>query len=185
MLPVPTTPRKHSTRNPFLVPLWDDQDPEFRRIDAALKPDHNARWLKTAVARLDLEPLRRAYANRGSLAYPVERLLPFVLWMYSKKLTSPAAWVEESRKNDAGKWLLRGLKPSRSAFYTFRDRVEPFLDPWHKQLIDWAKAEGITSARSGSLDGTFVAALASRHRLLSSRVVDGRPAAAETGRCRR
>jgi transposase len=174
MLPVPTTPRKRSTRNPFLVPVWDEHHPDFQRIDSELEPDHHARWLKAAVGRLDLEPLRRAYANRGSLAYPVELLLPFVLWMYAKKLISPAAWVAESRKNDAGKWLLLGLKPSRSTCYTFRDRVAPFLDDWHKQLIDSAKAEGITSAQRGSLDGTLIAALSSRHRLLSSRVVDGR-----------
>lgn len=174
MLSTGITTRKRSTRYAFLVPPWDEHHPDFQRIDAELEPDHHARWLKAAVARLDLAPLRQAYANRGSLAYPPEQLLPFVLFMYSKKLISPASWLEESRRNDAGKWLLLGLKPSRSQLYTFRDRLAPFLDSWHRQLIDWAKAESITSARSGSLDGTFIAALASRHRLLSGRLVDGR-----------
>jgi hypothetical protein len=69
---------------------------------------------------------------------------------------------------------LRGLQPSRSLLYTFRYRVEPFLDDWHKQIIAWAVVEGITAATRGSLDGTFVAALASRHQLMSSRRVDRR-----------
>jgi transposase len=174
MLSTHSSARKRSTRHPFLVGLWDEHHPDFQRIDSELERDHHARWLQAAVARLDLESLRRAYSNCGSLAYPVEQLLAFVLWMYSKKLTSPASWVEESRKNDAGKWLLLGLQPSRSTFYTFRDRVEPFLDSFHKTFIDWAKAESITSAQRGSLDGSFVAALASRHRLLSSQTVDAR-----------
>jgi hypothetical protein len=58
--------------------------------------------------------------------------------------------------------------------YDFRDRLEPFLKSWNKQLIDWAKAEGITSATRGSLDGSFVASLASRHQLMSVRRVDRR-----------
>jgi hypothetical protein len=58
--------------------------------------------------------------------------------------------------------------------YRFRDRVEPFLDDWHAQLIAWAIFENLTTAQRGSLDGTFIAALASRHRLLSCRRVDQR-----------
>jgi transposase len=173
LLLLPPT-RKRSTRVPFLQPVWDDQHPDFLRLDADLPADDHARWLLLAVSRLDLTPLRRAYANRGSLAYPPEQLLPFVLLMYSKKLISPAEWARQARSNDAAKWLLRGLRPSRSALYTFRDRTEPFLDAWHKQLIDWAVAEKITAGDRGSLDGSFIAALSSRHRLLSRRVLDGR-----------
>jgi transposase len=174
MLSARTPARKRSTRDPFLCPLWDNDHPDFRRIDHDLPEDHHARWLLLAVSRLDLEPLRRAYANRGSRAYPPEQLLPFVLLMYAQKLLSPTEWARQASTNDVAKWLLRGLRPRRSALYAFRDRSEPFLDAWHKQLIDWAIAEGITTAKRGSLDGSFIAALSSRHRLLSARVLDGR-----------
>src|SRR5262249_52822196 len=79
-----------------------------------------------------------------------------------------------ARYDDQCKWLLRGHLPSRSQLYAFRDRVEPFLDDWHRQLIQWALHEGITTARCASLDGTFVAALASRHQLLGQRRLDRR-----------
>src|SRR2546423_15614162 len=164
MLSLPKPPRKRSTRDPFLAPLWDDDHPAFRRIDPTLPPDHHARWLVHVVARLDLTAFRLSYAGYGSLAYPVELLLAFVLFMYSKSLLSPAEWVRQARYDDQSKWLLRGLQPSRSQLYTFRDRVEPFLDDWHKQQIAGAIAEGLTRATRGSLDGTFVAALASRHQ---------------------
>jgi transposase len=174
MLAVHQPRRKPSTRDPFLAPRWDDDHPAFRAIDATLPSDHHARWLRHVVARLDLTSFRRSYAGSGSLAYPVELLLAFVLFVYSKGLLSPAEWARQARYDDQAKWLLRGLQPSRSQLYTFRDRVEPYLDDWHKQLIAWAVVEGITTAARGSLDGTFVAALASRHQLMSCRRVDRR-----------
>src|SRR5690242_763165 len=121
MLPTHATVRKRSTRNPFRSAPWDEHHPDFLRLDAQLPPEHHARWLKDAVAHLDLDPFRRLYANRGSLAYPPEQLLPFVLYLYSKKQTSPAKWAEDVRDSDACKWLLLGLQPSRSQLYTFRD----------------------------------------------------------------
>jgi transposase len=174
MLPLHTPRRKLSTRVPFRAPRWDDDHPEFRRIDSTLPAEHHARWLTTVVSRLNLAPLRRSYANRGSLAYLPQLLLAFVLFMYSKAILSPAAWAVHAKYDDQAKWLLRGLQPSRSQLYTFRDRLEPFLDDWHAQIIAWAIFEKLTTAERGSLDGTFVAALASRHRLLSCRRVDQR-----------
>jgi hypothetical protein len=61
--------------------------------------------------------------------------------------------------------LLFGLKPCRSALYTFRDRIAPFIDGWHQQLLQAAIAEGYTTVTSGALDGSFLRAGASRHQL--------------------
>src|SRR5437867_624327 len=174
MLSLPKPRRKPAARHPFRAPLWDDEHPAFRRIDADLPGDHHARWLVTVVAQLDLAAFRLSYAGYGSLAYPVERLLAFVLFLYAEGCLSPAKWARQARYDDQCKWLLRGLQPCRSQLYAFRDRVEPFLDGWHQQLLRWAVVSGITTAAQGSLDGTFVAALASRHRLLSCRRVDER-----------
>jgi transposase len=174
MLSVCPPRRKSAKRHPFLAPLWDDHHPAFRRINSTLPRDHHARWLVTVVSHLDLTAFRLSYAGYGSLAYPVELLLAFVLFVYSQGILSPAEWARRARYDDQCKWLLRGLQPCRSQLYTFRDRVEPFLDDWHQQLLAWAIAARITTAARGSLDGTFVAALASRHRLLSVRRVDRR-----------
>jgi transposase len=174
MLSLQKPPRKPAARHPFCSPLWDDNHDDFKKIDSTLPQDHHARWLVTVVSHLDLTSFRRSYAGYGSLAYPVELLLVFVLFMYSKGHLSPAQWATQARYDDQSKWLLRGLLPSRSRLYVFRDRVEPFLDGWHKQLLNWAVVEGVTKASSGSLDGSFVASLASRHQLMSVRRVDRR-----------
>jgi transposase len=150
MLLAPTPPRKHSARDPFRAPLWDDQQPDFQRIDTLLPADHHARWLRSVVAHLDLGSFRRSYAGYGSLAYPVELLLALVLFMYSKGILCAAKWREAAKYDDQARWLLRGLQPSRAVLYRFRDRVEPFLDDWHAQILAWAIFEKITIAE---LDG--------------------------------
>jgi transposase len=174
MLLVATPRRQSSARAPFLGPLWDNDHPEFRRIEASLPLQHHARWLAHVVTHLDLAPLRLSYAGRGSRAYLPELLVAFVLFMYSRGILSPAEWVRQARYDDQAKWLLRGCQPSRSQLYTFRERLGPYLDSWHKEMIAWAVTEQITTARRGSLDGSFVAALASRHRLLSQHRLDRR-----------
>src|ERR1700678_1889168 len=125
MLPIRKSRRKPAARHPFRAPLWDDHHPDCQRIDATLPGDHHVRWLRAVVARLDLTAFRLSYAGYGSLAFPVELLLAFVLFLYSKGTLSPAQWAWQARYDDQCKWLLRGLRPSRSQLYTFRDRVEP------------------------------------------------------------
>ena len=174
MLPVEKPSRKPSSRNPFRAPPWGDDHPDLSRIDAALPANHHARWLAKAVSQLDLSALRASYKGYGALAFPVELLLPFLLFMYSQGILSPARWHQEATFDDRCKWLLKGLRPSRSLLYAFRDRTEPYLDAWHQQFIQWAVTEGVTSAKRGSLDGSFVAALASRHRLAGPRLLDRR-----------
>jgi hypothetical protein len=94
--------------------------------------------------------------------------------MFSHKVLSPAEWFRKARWDDQAKWLLKGFLPSRSTLYDFRDRLAPYLDSWHQQLIFWAKQEELTKANSGSLDGSTIAALASRHRLLGQSGLDRR-----------
>jgi len=71
-------------------------------------------------------------------------------------------------------WLGRGIKPSRSRCYAFRDRVGARLHDRNRQVLQGAVALGLTTATSGSLDGTLIAADASRHRLLNLARLDRR-----------
>src|SRR5438105_7877596 len=104
MLSLPKPPRKHAARAAFRAPLWDDDHPAFRRIDPTLPSDHHARWLVRVVAQLDLTAFRLSYAGYGSRAYPVERLLAFVLFLYAKGLLAPAEWARQARYDDQCKW---------------------------------------------------------------------------------
>jgi len=101
-------------------------------------------------------------------------MLMVVLYeMHTGKL-SPCAWANDCQFLDPVKWLAMGLRPSPSYFYTFRKRLGPMLANWHQQIIDQALAEGHTKGQQASIDGTFVAARGSRHRLMKAKTLTHR-----------
>ena len=159
-------PPADSTRPRFRTPPWHDGHPAQLDLERRLDPDHLARELDRAVARLDLAALRATYGRTGSEAHPPERLLRAVLYEVRRGRHSPAAWHRDARECAPVRWLLRGLEVARSCWYAFRDRVAPLLDDLHTQLLAQAQAAGLTAATRAAADGTAVAANASRHKLL-------------------
>jgi transposase len=145
---------------------WHEGHPCFVALDRSLLAEHVARLLRLACQQLDLTPLLDSYSGRGSPPYPPALLVPFVLFMLFQGYTSPTQWARQAATNDEAKWLLAGLRPARTQLYVLLRRLAPFLDAWFAQVIHWAIRLGITSARRASIDGTFLAGLASRHRLL-------------------
>lgn len=163
--------RAAARQSPFLSAPLDEQHPDFLALDAELPDDHPARLLSHLVGLLDLGPLTASYAGRGSLAFPPHLLLAFVFLMEERGDLSPAEWARIARRDDEAKWLLRGLRPSRSLLYHFRDRLQPFLPGFHRQILHDAIAEGFCQPEQASLDGTFIPSFASRHRLVTAATV--------------
>ena len=58
--------------------------------------------------------------------------------------------------------------------YEFRDRVQPLLGDLNQQVIQTAITEGHTDGWCGALDGTTVAANATRHRMVNLETVEKR-----------
>jgi hypothetical protein len=94
-------------------------------------------------------------------------MLKIVLYEMQTGRHSPSQWAEDTRDRRCLLWLGCGIKPSRSRCYAFRERVGPQLLAWNRQVLQGAVAEGLSTARSGSLDGTLIAANASRNRLIN------------------
>ena len=123
---------------------------------------------------LDLESVFSSYAGRGSLPHRPDLLLKMVLYEHQNGRPQPTQWLEDLEKNTSVQWLTFGIRAPRSTLYEFRDRIQPFLAGLNQQVIRTAIAEKHTDASKASLDGTFVAANASRHRLLSLKTVEQR-----------
>ena len=158
----------------WISPPWTTASDRWLEIDRDLPADHRARRISELVATLDLAPLVSSYAGLGSAAHPPELLVRLALFEIHRGCLSPARWCEDCRYDDAVRWLVRGLRPSRSCLYQFRDRSGPHLDSWNRQVLRIAQAEGWTSAKRAALDGTFAAAYASRHTLLNARTLASR-----------
>jgi transposase len=152
----------------WIAPPWTTAADRWVEIDRDLPPEDPARRIAELVAELDLTALHGSYAGLGSPAYPPELLVRLVLFEIHRGCLSPAQWCQDCRRDEAVKWLLFGLRPSRSCLYQFRERIGPYLDAWNRQILQTAQAEGATPAQRAALDGTFVAAAASRHTLISA-----------------
>jgi transposase len=123
---------------------------------------------------LNLDALRRTYSGRGSLPHRPDLLLKLLLYEHSQARPQPVQWLKDVKENRAVQWLIYGMRPSQTALYEFRDRVQPVLQQLNQQVIRTAIDEGHTDGSRGALDGTTVAANASRHRLLKLETVEKR-----------
>jgi transposase len=164
MLP---SPAAAVTAGRFAPPPWDVHTSAWQALDADLPPDHLARQIDRAVDALDLAPLYAAYAGTGSPAHPPALLLKAALYELHSGRRRPAQWHRDARESAPLRWLLRGCRPARSAWYAFRDRAADLDVLLNGQALQAAVADGLTAADRAALDGTLVAAAASRHRLLN------------------
>src|SRR6516164_3877761 len=151
----------------FAEPPWNEQSAPWRQIEAQLRPDHLAREIRQAMSRLDLTPLYNSYAGRGKAPHRPDLMLAIVLFELQRGQRKPSQWFQDTHENCALWWLGFGIRPSRSCWYEFRDRTEPFLDPLNAQVLHQAVAEELTRVARGALAGSTVAANASRRRLLN------------------
>ncbi len=160
--------RRRSKPLRFITAPLPVDHPSWLDLDRQLPPDHLARRIRFLVEQLDLDSLLETYSGVGGALYPPDLLLAFVLFETQRGRLSPAQWFTDSRESIPGRWLLRGLLPTRSTFYRFRKHLPAELvDELNRSVLLLAQAEGHTTADNGSLDGTFTAAYGSRHRLLN------------------
>jgi transposase len=151
----------------FAPPPWDRLCPQWLEIEDSLPVDHRARAIDEAVDQLDLTALFASYAGVGSQAHRPDLMLKIVLYEMQTGRHSPDQWAQDVCDRRSIQWLGFGITPSRTRCYAFRDRVGPLLETFNRQVLESAVVQGITTARQGSLDGTLIAANASRHRLIN------------------
>jgi hypothetical protein len=123
---------------------------------------------------LDLGPLFESYSASGSDPIRPDLMLAVVLIEMREGRRRPSQWHKDAQRNDPLKWAGFGIRPSRTSWYNFRDRLRPFLDGWFREVLEIAKRLDVTPGTRGAIDGSLVAANASRHRLLNEERLDKR-----------
>ena len=107
----------------FADPTWPRGSPRWLEFDQLLPADHPARRIDRFVDSLDLTALRDAYRGTGSQAHPPDLMLKMALWQVHDGRPSPAQWACAESTDVAMFWLGQGVRPSRSACYSFRRRM--------------------------------------------------------------
>jgi transposase len=176
MTTLATTPPAGTGPRRYAPAPWHDDHPQRLALEQRLGPDPLARRIDRAVTAADLRALEAAYGRTGSLPHDPACLLRVVLFEIERGQHSPATRWRDSQESDPVRWRLRGRTPARSCWYAFRDRVGPVLEELNRQVLHQAVAEGLTPADRGALDGTLVAANASRHRLVNQATLSKRAA---------
>jgi transposase len=130
------------------------------------------RRIDRLVDELDLSKLEGSYSGRGARALPPRILLKAALMEVHSGEHSPARWWIDVRDKVSLQWLCQGLVIGRSQWYRFRDRLAPEqLIEWNALLVQRAQAEDQGVGRHGSVDGTAMAACASRHHTAVDRTL--------------
>ena len=160
----------HDTRpgTRFAEPPWNEQSAPWRQIDAQLEPDHLAREIRQAMPRLDLTALYNSYAGRGKTPHRPDLMLAIALFELRRGHRQPSRWWQDTHENCALWWLGFGIRPARSCWYEFRERIGPWLAAMNAHVLHQAVDEDLTRVERGALDGSAVAANASRRRLLNA-----------------
>jgi transposase len=158
----------------FVELPWDEQTPQWQAIDLSLPADHLVRQIAEAVEALDLAGLFATYAGRGSRAFWPDRLLQAVLYEMQCGRRSPAQWYRDAKEHGPLQWLLMGMTPARATWYEFRARLAESWDDWNEQVLRKAAELGVPVGERVALDGSLIAALASRHRLVNQQTLTAR-----------
>lgn len=114
------------------------------------------------------------YSGRGSAAHAPDLLLKLVLFEHCRGRTKPIQWHRDLKDDVKIQWLTFGMNVSQKALYRFRDRMSPLITDWNQQVLQVAVAEGLVDGRQASIDGTTVAANASRRKLGNMQQVEKR-----------
>lgn len=137
--------------------------------------DH-ARTVERQVNQLSRHQVDAVYRGVGKAAFDPIVLLKMVLYQLLLGHHSPATWHAEAARNTTMQWLGRGYQPARRTWYEFRDRAGRFIEQLHAQLVNRAIDEGYVDPSIGALDGSSVAACASRHRMVNGETLQKRRA---------
>lgn len=143
-------------------------------LQERLADDDHVQAVEQFISQADHQALDDAYRGTGSKPFRPERLLAMVMVLILQGIRSPAKWAVHAKNDDRCKLVGRGNQPSRTTLYNFRDRAAKFIEAFHTQMIQDAIQEQHIEPTEGCLDGTFVAASASRHKMFRLKQVSKR-----------
>ena len=158
----------------FAEPPWNERSDEWQVLDQQVPTKHPAREVVLVMRQLDLTPLFALYRGAGLPPIRPDLMLAIVLIEIRLGRPRPSQWFRDAKENIVLQWAGFGIQPSRTCWYDFADRIASVLEGWNASVLQLARQRGVTQAERMSLDGTSVAANASRHRLVNEATVEQR-----------
>ncbi len=136
-------------------------------VDEWLPQDHLARFVVEVIEQMDLSELVRQYAGRGSDAYHPSMLLGLLVYGYASGVHSSRRIERACHDSVAFRFIAANTQPDHDSIATFRRRFLPQIEKLFVQVLLLAREMKCLKLGNIALDGTKIAANASKHRALS------------------
>ncbi|GGB64131.1 hypothetical protein GCM10011505_50800 [Tistrella bauzanensis] len=132
-----------------------------------LPQDHLARFVVEIVERLDLSELVGQYAGRGSAAHHPSVLVGLLIYGYATGTFSSRKIERATHDSVAFRFIAANTHPDHDTLASFRRRFLPRIEALFVQVLLIAREMNCLKLGTIALDGTKIAANASRHSALS------------------
>ena len=136
-------------------------------VDEWLPQDHLARFVVEVIDQLDLSELTRQYAGRGSDAYHPAMMLGLLVYGYATGVHSSRKIERACHDSVAFRFIAANTQPDHDSIATFRRRFLVQIEALFVQVLMLAREMKCLKLGTISLDGTKIAANASKHKALS------------------
>ena len=136
-------------------------------VEEWLPEGHLARFVVEIVSMLDLSPIIKTYAGRGSKPFHPGTLLSLLFYGYATGVFSSRKLEAATYDSVAFRYICANTHPDHDTIAAFRKRFLAELKPLFLQILLIAREMGVLKVGRISLDGTKVKANASKHRALS------------------
>jgi transposase/uncharacterized protein YecA (UPF0149 family) len=136
-------------------------------VDDWLPQAHLARFVVEVIDQLDLSELVRQYAGRGSAAYHPAMLLGLLVYGYATGVHYSRKIERACHDSVAFRFIAANTQPDHDSIATFRRRFLPQIEALFVQVLVLAREMKCLKLGNIALDGTKIAANASKHKALS------------------
>jgi len=130
-----------------------------------------ANWVEAYVDQIDPGIFLSLSHGRGSKPHPPAQMFKLAVYQILKRHLSPAKWAREVRSDTILQSLVGFILPSRTALYSFCDRIGKIIDRINQSLISQSIKYEILAPTVGVLDGTSVRSYGSRHRIVNQKTL--------------
>jgi transposase len=132
-----------------------------------LPENHLARFVVEVIDQMDLSELVRQYTGRGSAAYHPAMLLGLLVYGYATGVHSSRKIERACHDSVAFRFIAANTQPDHDSIATFRRRFLAQIEALFVQVLMLAREMKCLKLGNIALDGTKIAANASKHKALS------------------
>ena len=136
-------------------------------VDDWLPQNHLARFVVEVIDQMDLSELTRQYAGRGSDAYHPSMMLGLLVYGYVTGVHSSRKIERACVDSVAFRFIAANAQPDHDSIATFRRRFLAQIEKLFVQVLVLAREMKCLKLGNIALDGTKIAANASKHKALS------------------